>query len=149
MVLGSDTILTEDILPKKQFIFTFYEHLRQRAEQITENATSTGSSVTIFTIPDKKTFYLTSLYISGINVTDNTNDTGGIQLQGLSPNVEWTLKLTNLLNTTSFAHGIVNLSFNPPIQVEAGAIRLFMGVNMDMTGTIIGYLLPKTITGNI
>ncbi len=141
---GSDVPLEEDILKKKvEFIQTWIEFAAQNFEQVIESANVTVNINNFFTVPDKKTLYITSAFINAF-ATVGLAAKAACNFQVL--NDPETKILACIIDGTITSQNI-SINFPMPLKFESGII-LQIGVdsNMDAIVGFHGFLVDKLIS---
>lgn len=148
----SNVPLTKDIVPEKPRVAfpTFAEWVSDgNAEQIVLDV---GSERTIYEVPDNKTLFITSCYITGAelaNASTHGNLTISVSSGGFA---EETNLLAIKIDHTAGQHGGANtasLSFPMPIRFVSGAIIKLIESGMttpSMRAGFTAFLLDKKIS---
>lgn len=142
---GEDTVLEEDILKKKiEFVKSWVEWAADNFKQIIESQTRTSAGTsTILTVPDNKTIFITSAWISIVSIASvgaaagqGVIEVGGSAILGTEG---WNANL----NTNS-----TNLDFSMPIKVEAKQLITFRTNLAEIKGVggIVGFQIDKKIS---
>jgi len=115
----SDVPLTEDVVKRsKEFQQTFFEFLSRDGLQIVRNAVVNATSTTLYTVPTKKRFFLTAVYVSGSNPTPNTSVGAGISTT--SSGTDFSVDMTNPLGSAESSTNAISLNFTIPLIYEEG-----------------------------
>lgn len=144
MVGESNVSLKENILKKPvEYVKSWVEWATDNHTQIIESCTAVSAQTSIYVVPANNTLYLTGFAIqncfdgdagSGINASLYINNN-----KILLPTA---IDLGTASNTTN------SLSLPMPIKVESGQdIRVSSGTHNNVSAVIIGFLVPKKISG--
>lgn len=147
--LGSDVSLTEDILRKPpEFIRTWIEWASDNFDQIHRTGGSSGiGSVTILTVPENNTFFLTSLTLSAINSSAVQSVGANVNIHGSGTDNTIASILLPASGGASLNFNSIALAFHLPIKVEAGDIIESVGAsNVTTRVTLNGFLVSKRIS---
>lgn len=142
--LGKSKVpLEEDLIKKKvEFIQTWVEWSAKNQEQVGSSVSRSGAgSTTIFTVPDKKTFFLTSLELS---CTQDATGTGAAQC------LVGSTRITLAIITTRIDPQIISISknFSMPIRLESGEVISLQNqqAGQHSSSSIQGFLIDKRIS---
>lgn len=145
---GENTLLTEDILKKKQeFIKTWAEWAADNLLQIVRDG---DGGTTLYTVPTKKTLFITSVWITGsINPPISAEFArGGIQVRGSGA-----IALVHLIRvhigSVIGQNQSNSLNFSMPIKLEQGAELLVSNDGADpgrFNGGFAGFEIDKRIS---
>jgi len=146
---GSDIPLSEDILKKPvDFVKTWQEWAADNREQVIRHiqAFSTTSVLTVFTVPNRNTFFLTgfnfhylipaafgsSAFISTVRITNP------ISIMAVLGNN----------SAKELTSGAIAQDFTMPIKLEEGTSITLQNSSTGITSevTIFGFLIPKKIS---
>lgn len=146
MVEGSDVVLTESIIKDpKEFTQTFFEFISRGGLQIVRAGNAAGSTITLFTVPANKTFYLTGIFMSASLAGSNVTVSPGISTIRAQDEA-WVLRLTADVGPSIIYHGQLAITFNPPIKFEERAIiRLGAPASTRVDCTITGMQVDKEL----
>ncbi len=153
MVLqGEDVVLTEDIL-KKQLGFS-----PTRRDWVVDNeevvAIGLATASPTFIVPDKKTLYITTVWIEGTIISTASGlgvrlDTS--QIVGLQTGSNFYIILAvpismNVGENIATDHGFA--TFDPPLKIPEGATITFQNIGVGTVGRagITGWLESKRIS---
>lgn len=145
--LGKSKVPLEEDLIKKpiEFVKSWVEWAADNEEQVVRSGVSLTGIVTIFTVPDKKTLYVTSAFLS--HVFDGNAVTGTSGSLTLST-VGSILRIRIILGTVSF--GSLAVSFPMPLKLQSGQAITITGGDAGGTGAasggFTGFLIPKRIS---
>lgn len=144
MVLGDSNIaFTEKSLPEKPpYSMTYYEWLSVNGERILKVASTSGSSASMYQIPEGYVFFLVSCQLTCVNY-GATNTTIGL---GLDYNLFLRIATRGLVAGTQPLSNSISNSYPIPIMIEGGEdIRIGGNTNISVAGVIYGFLVKKDI----
>lgn len=152
LVLGESTKpLDKSVIkePPKPFSATFMEYVADgNAEQIHRMA---NSAATLYTVPTNHTLFITSCFVSGLEV-GNVNTHGEIQLLIKFASLDNIMLLSTHVDHIAGQHGgssELSLSFPMPVRVEQGSkiVSSLAGFTTPQARfAFLGFLLPKKIS---
>jgi len=148
MVLGSDVPLERDILKRKtEFYITWTEWAaRNRSQIIASGAVASGTTQTIFTVPESDNLYITSCWAA----TNSSAGATSAQQGSLQAVIDGGFQDLLLVKSAKEAGaGNNNLTFPSPILVRSGdtvRVRRTSTTNTFIDGGFTGFLSPKKIT---
>ncbi len=141
MVGESDVALEEDIIKKpKEFVRSWVEWSASNREQILKGINFSGGAGTrtIYTVPLKHTFFLTSAFIS-------SHEHGALDASVIMTVSRGTILAIDLGNHHSDS---ISLAYPMPIKLEENeVVALTNDANTDFIAGVQGFLVPKQISG--
>ncbi len=144
---GSDTSLTEDILRKPpEFVMSWTEWAADNLLFAQGRAVQTNvGTITLFTVPDKQTLFVTSAAVSCESSVATPGQEGGINLLNRSGGV---VSLLMAIQLPASGNAAIANSFPMPIKVEEGGIvELSSSITPGHTrATFQGFLVNKKIS---
>lgn len=143
---GSDVPLEEDILKKKiEFLTTWLDFASQNFER---SSHSVAGLATIFTVPENKTLYITTAWISwsseATGATTNSNFAIVVQASAATNTI-----LQSRKPAVNGIHGGLATPYPMPIKVESGQPVLLVGglsAADAVTSGFTGFLIDKRIS---
>ena len=138
MVGESDVVLDENIIKKDLGFFpSLGEFASDNFEQIIKADQSTSSTATLYTVPDKRTLFVTSVWVAGEISAATATGTASIALnRGGVPLMLAGIRLDHHAGTGIDANCCA-LSFGMPIKVNSGEIMQLAKFS-TYTGSIVG-----------
>lgn len=138
---GEDVPLTEDILKKKkEFVKTWLEWAAENREQVIRSGkTGSGSTITLFTVPDKNTLFITNTWFAH---TNTGGASAGNNRYKIGNDFIYDFGLIAVAGSRS-----VSNSHPMPLRVqEKQTITITSSTNYLIQGGFQGFLEPKKIT---
>jgi len=135
--------LTEDILRKKPpFIFGYYEWLSVQGERIMESSDSATTNDVMFTVPERKTLYITGCDIGGSVTVLGVGGTAAIFMFVEQSDQMLVGSKTNVINLSMGN----SQSFPIPLKVEEGERIITSGQGtFRLLAKFHGFLIDKRI----
>lgn len=143
MVLGSDVPLEKDILRRpKEFQLTWIEWSAQNRLQITTDLLVTAGTNSLFVVPARNTFWLTSASITALR-----NQLGGeTDCFAAIRNSQDTADILSVTLKIDDSHANASNSFPMPIKFEEESIvQIVATTDCSAQGVIQGFLEPKRL----
>lgn len=146
-VPGNVKALEKDVFKElpKEFLKTWSEWASDNLEQIKISAQSVAvGDTTIFTVPAKHTFFMTSAWVSSMSLAVGA---GGTPANGLVDG-QGRFLLAVFLSTVDRYSGELAASYPMPLKFEEGAIFRLRNSDIDKrtVGGFEGFLVPKRIS---
>lgn len=130
------------ITPPK-FMPSYYEWLFNNSEQKTFKSLTYGGTTNLYTVPANHSFFVTSIFISVVNRTLNSQSSGGVFIIG-TEEIEWTLPVVNPAGASTYAHRTALINFTTAIELKSGLIiQASSGTNVTLSTTIVGFLVSN------